>query len=440
MAHENSKELLGGTLVSDYTIIDRRVNPKGKNLANRQRFLERTKQWVKQKVREKSVNRDITSSDGESISINKDDVSEPSFDYDRRKGIWDRVLPGNKEFTPGDKIKREEGGKGKGSDASDSGSGEDDFTFTISKDEYLDILFEDLELPDLIKQSENAAVTFERRRTGFSTSGSPNNLDLEKSMKNALGRKIALAFPLDRKIKEKEAELELTTDEDVKASLVLEIESLHKRRLAIAYIDQVDVRYKRHSLIPLPNSQAVVFCLMDVSGSMGKPEKDTAKRFFLLLYLFLQRKYQKVDIVFVKHTTEGAECTEHEFFYGQENGGTMVSTGVKVVNEIIQERYPQDLWNIYCVQASDGDNFENDNKDLYNELEVLIPKCQYYVYNEVLQTASSYRSINHITNVFQVMNKLKDEHKNLSVISIGAVEAVVSAFRKIFTKKDKNAK
>ena len=426
--------------MSDYTIIDRRVNPKGKNLSNRQRFLERTKQWVKQKVRDKSVNRDITSGDGESISISKDDVSEPSFDYDRRKGIWDRVLPGNKEFVTGDKIKRDQGGgKGKGTDASDTGEGTDDFVFTISKDEYLDILFEDLELPDLIKESENAAVTFERKRTGFSTSGSPNNLDLEKSMKNALGRKIALAFPLDRKIKEKEAELLLVTDEELRALIQLEIEALRRRRLAIAYIDQVDVRYKRHSQVPLPNSQAVVFCLMDVSGSMGKEEKDTAKRFFLLLYLFLQRKYQKVDIVFVKHTTEGSECTEHEFFYGQESGGTMVSTGVKVVNEIVQERYPLDAWNIYCVQASDGDNFENDNPALTNELDRLLPKCQYYVYNEVLQS-NSYRSAGHATNVFEVMNRLKDEHENLSVINIGSVEDVVPAFRKIFTKKVKHGK
>lgn len=425
--------------MSDYTIIDRRVNSKGKSSSNRQRFLERTKQWVRQKVREKSVNRDMTSNEGESISISNDDVSEPSFDYDRQKGIWDRVLPGNKDFVPGDKIKREGKTKGKGTDASDNGEGTDDFVFTISKDEYLDILFEDLELPDLIKESENAAITFSRKRTGFSTSGSPNNLDLEKSMKNALGRKIALAFPLDKKIKKKEEELELTTDAELRAIIELEISALRKRRLAIAYIDQVDVRYKRHSLIPLPNSQAVVFCLMDVSGSMGKEEKDTAKRFFLLLYLFLQRKYQKVDIVFVKHTTEGAECTEHEFFYGQESGGTMVSTGVKVVNEIIQQRYPLDAWNIYSVQASDGDNFESDNLALTNELELLLPKCQYYVYNEVLQS-NSYRTSSYDTNVLKVMKGLKDTHENLSVISIGSVDKVVPAFREIFTKKEKNGK
>lgn len=424
--------------MSDYTIIDRRTSPKGKNLSNRQRFIERTKEWVKQKVRERSASRDITSKDGDSISISGDDVAEPTFDYDRQKGIWDRVLPGNKEFVPGDKIKRGQSGKGKGKSASDSGEGEDDFTFTISKEEYLDILFEDLELPDLIKESENAAVTFERKRAGYSTSGSPNNLDLVRSLKNALGRRIALGFPIDKKIKEKELEM-LTADEEEAILLQLEIDALRVRRTAVAYIDQVDVRYKRHAQHPVPNSQAVVFCLMDVSGSMGQNEKDTAKRFFLLLYLFLQRKYQKVDIVFVRHTTDAAECTEHEFFYGQETGGTLVSSGVKEVNNIIDDRYPLDAWNIYTVQASDGDNFDSDNKAMVSELEALIPRCQYYVYNEVLQH-SIYRGEDHITNVYSAMDSLRPAHPNLSITSIGSVDEVVPKFREIFTKKTKNDK
>lgn len=419
--------------MSEYTIIDRRISPKGKNLSNRQRFLERTKQWIKQKVRERSGNRDITSKDGESISISGDDVAEPTFDYDRHKGVWDRVLPGNKDFITGDKIKRENSGKGKGKEASDSGEGQDDFVFSISKDEYLDILFEDLELPDLIKQSEAAAVTFERKRAGYSTSGSPNNLDLERSLKNALGRKIALGFPLDRQIKEKELELVDAADED-KVRIQIEIDILRRRRLAVAYIDQVDVRYKRHASVPLPNSQAVVFCLMDVSGSMGKDEKDTAKRFFLLLYLFLQRKYTKVDIVFVKHTTNAAECTEHEFFYGQESGGTMVSTGVKQVNDIVHDRYPPDAWNVYVIQSSDGDNYSSDNPALREQLDILIPKCQYYVYNEVLQN-NSFQDNGNTTNVYDVMKALTDDHSNLSIVNIKSVDEVVPAFREIFAKK-----
>lgn len=424
--------------MSQYTVIDRRKNPKGKNLTNRKRFLDRTKDYVRKRVRERSGQRDITSNDGESISVNKDDIAEPSFDYDRHAGDWDRVLPGNRDFVPGDTIKRPPGGSGRGGggDASDSGEGEDEFQFSITKEEYLDILFEDLELPDLVKNSEDAAVQWERKRAGFSTAGTPNSLDVERSLKNSLGRRIALAFPLDRKIRALKEEIE-AAPEELKPALIEELEKLIKRRAAIAYIDPVDVRYRRFDRQPVPNSQAVVFCLMDVSGSMGEKEKETAKRFFLLLYLFLQRKYQKVDIVFVKHTTTARECTEHEFFYDKESGGTMVSTGVKEINRIVKERYPINAWNVYVVQASDGDNYESDNVALRDEMEILLPLCQYYVYNEVYQQHSylmgSYDS--HNTNVRDLMIMLRESNYNLEVIRIGSPDEVVSTFRAVFNRR-----
>ncbi len=429
--------------MSNYTIVDRRINPKGKNLSNRQRFLNRAKEWIKNKVRQRAVDRDITSNDGESISISSDDISEPVFDYNYQSGEWDKVLPGNKDYIPGDKIKRPSGGKGQGTDASDSGEGEDDFVFTITKEEYLDILFEDLELPDLVKQSEEAAIQFERKRSGFSTSGSPNNLDLEKSMKNALGRRIALGLPIERKIKAIKDELEITTNEEDKARLSAELSDLIRRRLSIAFIDQVDVRYRRFTQVPLPNSQAVVFCLMDVSGSMGEDEKEIAKRFFLLLYMFLQRKYKRVDIRFVRHTTSASECSEHEFFYGRESGGTIVSTGVKKVHEIINDEYSLDAWNVYVVQASDGDNFESDNAPLKAELSELLPKCQHYVYNEVkpgTQPAHSLFGTVSKTNVYQTMTEMSEEYPNLDIVNIGSVDDVVEMFRKVFTRKSKNGK
>jgi len=427
--------------MSEYTIIDRRINSKGKNLSNRQRFLQRTKEWVKNKVRQKSLDRSITSEDGESISISKDDVSEPSFDYNRKVGEWDRVLPGNKDYIAGDTIERPSGGgSGKGGTASDSGEDEDDFVFTLTKEEYLDILFEDLELPDLVKTSETAATAFLKKRAGFSTAGTPNNLDLERSLKNAMGRRIALGIPLDRKIKEKEEELILAIDNEDRKRIMLEIEELKRRRNTVTYIDQVDVRYRRFNQVPLPNSQAVVFCLMDVSSSMGQKEKDIAKRFFLLLYLFLQRKYQKVDIVFVKHTTEAKECTEKEFFYDKESGGTLVSSGIKEINRIISQRYPTDMWNIYCVQASDGDNFDSDFSLLKNELDILLPLCQYYVYNEVTRQDTYGMAGMTMSNVHLTFEKLSKDYSNLSIIHIDGIEDVVPNFRKIFSKNQKNKK
>lgn len=425
--------------MSQYTVIDRRKNPKGKNLTNRKRFLDRTKDYIRQKVRERSGQRDITSNDGESITVDKDDIAEPSFDYNRHAGDWDRVLPGNQDFVPGDKIKRPPRGSGQGvgqGSASDSGEGEDDFQFSITKEEYLDILFEDLELPDLIKNSEAAATQWQRKRAGFSTAGTPNSLDIERSLKNSLGRRIALAFPLDRKIRKLKEEIESAPEEE-KPKLIEELEKLIRRRNAVAYIDPVDVRYRRFEKQPVPNSRAAVFCLMDVSGSMGEKEKETAKRFFLLLYLFLQRKYHEVDIIFVKHTTSAKECTEHDFFYSKETGGTMVSTGLVEINRIIKERYPVNTWNIYVVQASDGDNYESDNEALKEEMETLLPLCQYYVYNEVFQQNSylmgSYDD--HNTNVRNLMVTLRENYYNLEVIRIGSPDEVVSTFRAVFNRR-----
>ncbi len=426
--------------MSNYTIIDRRINPKGKNLSNRQRFLGRAKEWVKNKVRQRAAERDITSDDGESISINSDDISEPIFNYDYNSGDWQRVLPGNKEFVPGDIIKRQDG-QGSGGRQAGDGEGEDEFVFSLSKDEYYGILFEDLELPDLVKHSEKAAIAFERKRTGFSTSGTPNNLDIEKSFKNALGRKIALAFPLDRKIKTKREEIKEEQDDEKGRILEEELEKLLQRRLAVTFLDPIDVRYRRYSQNPLPNSQAVVFCLMDVSASMEQIHKEIAKRFFLLLYLFLERKYEKVEIRFVRHTTVASECTEDIFFNGTETGGTLVSTGVKKVNEIIRTDYPIDAWNIYVVQASDGDNSQDDNQNLKVELDELLPKCQYYVYNEVKPTGTiTFNFFSDHTNVYGALKEVSEIYNNLNLVVTGSVEDVVPTFRRIFRKKEKNAK
>ena len=132
---------------------------------------------------------------------------------------------------------------------------------------------------------------------------------------------------------------------------------LQRRRKVIAYIDPVDIRFNRFEPQPLPNANAVMFCLMDVSGSMGEREKDLAKRFFVLLHLFLKRRYERTDIVFIRHTHEAQEVDEETFFYSTQSGGTVVSTALEEMRRIIEERYPSREWNIYAAQASDGDNF-----------------------------------------------------------------------------------
>ena len=427
--------------MADYHIIDRRENPKGKNLPNRQKFLKRVRKHLNTQVREAMGKKKITDSDGTDIIVPSHGIDEPSFDYDRNTGEWDKILPGNEDFIVGDRVKKPSSSSGGGSgNGGNNGDGDDNFKFTITRDEYLDIVFEDLELPDLVKTSEKAAIAWHNVRSGFKTDGNPSQLDLVRSLKNSLGRRLALRKPVENKIDDLESKLNEISDDQL-INFQEELEALKKKRLSIPWVDPIDLRYRRCDKKPIPNSQAVIFCLMDVSASMGEKEKDIAKRFFLLLYLFLQRKYQRVDIRFVRHTTHANECTEHEFFYDKESGGTIVSTGVKKVNEIIIDEYPLDAWNIYTVQASDGDNFSSDDAILRQELDLLIPKCQYYVYNEVKDGAESqfmgFNSIN-TTNVFDTMKKVSEKYGNLSIVNIGSVEEVVPMFRHIFSKKTKN--
>ena len=140
-----------------------------------------------------------------------------------------------------------------------------------------------------------------------------------------------------------------------------EFERLEHRSKIIPYIDPIDVRYNRFDRVPRPNTEAVMFCLMDVSGSMTEAMKDLAQRFFMLLHVFLIRRYRHVDIVFIRHTSTAEEVDEDTFFYSRETGGTVVSTALEKMLEIARARYPTDRWNIYAAQASDGDNYGADS-------------------------------------------------------------------------------
>lgn len=417
--------------MSDYHIIDRRDNPKGKNLPNRQKFLKKVKKNLKDQVRGAMSKKSITDSSGTDISVPADSIDEPTFDYDRSTGEWDRILPGNDQFNAGDRIKKpaKQGGEG-GTGSGGGGDGDDNFKFTITRDEYLDIVFEDLELPDLLKTSEKAAVVWQNYRAGFKTDGNPSQLALIRSLKNSLGRRLALKKPITQELEALEAQLATGGDPAV---LIPLIEILRRKKQAIPWIDPIDLRYRRWEKHPVPNSQAVIFCLMDVSASMGVNEKEIAKRFYLLLYLFLVRQYEKIQIVFVRHTDKAQEVDEQEFFYGKESGGTIVSSGVKLVNEIIEKRYPVDAWNIYVAQASDGDNIPSDSDDCKQELEKLMPMVQYYVYTEVKVVSNMYGYI--VTNVWKLMEELVKKYKQLAVVNVPNVNSVVDIFRRVFAKR-----
>ena len=375
--------------------IDRRQNPGDRSLGNRQRFIRRARSQIKEaldkSVRERKLG-DVAN--GEDLSIPSKDIAEPRLRNSGNQGHRARVLPGNKEFVTGDQIKKPpKGGEGAGKEGAEDGEGEDEFRFTLSRDEFLEMFFEDLELPDLVKTDLRETKSVSYQRAGFARDGTPSNMDVMRTMRNSLGRRIALKRPDKKDVAALEARItaleELTEPaaEDRRRldALYEELEELRRRQKIVGYIDPVDVRFRQREPVPLPNTQAVMFCLMDVSGSMGEREKDLAKRFFVLLHMFLKRRYERIELVFIRHTHEAQEVDEETFFYSRQSGGTVVSTALTKMMEVVRDRYPTDTWNIYAAQASDGENFSGDSQTCSSLLaEQVIPVCQYYAYVEIL--------------------------------------------------------
>ncbi|MGC9403428.1 YeaH/YhbH family protein [Vibrio genomosp. F10] len=417
--------------------IDRRLNGKNKSAVNRQRFLRRHKEQIKESVADAVNSRSITNTDsGEDVSIPHRDIKEPTF-HQGQGGKRERVHPGNDQFIKGDKVERPKGGgQGNGAGegkASPDGEGEDEFVFQISKDEYLDLLFEDLELPNLEKNQVNKVTEWKTHRAGFQSAGIPSNIAIVRSLQQSLARRTAMTAGKKRLISELEEELERIQNAEPAQMLEEkriqeEIEDLRKKLKSVPFIDTFDLRYKNYEKRPIPSSQAVMFCLMDVSGSMDQATKDIAKRFYVLLYLFLNRTYENVDVVFIRHHTQAKEVDEHEFFYSQETGGTIVSSALKLMNEIVAERYPASEWNIYAAQASDGDNWADDSprcKELL--VNQLLPTCQYYSYIEI--TRRSHQTLWH------EYEKLAQQFDNFAMKNIKTVDDIFPIFRELFQKE-----
>lgn len=369
-------------------IVDRRLNPQGKSLSNRQRFIRRAKKELTEAVRKASGERKIADlGDEERVWIKADRLKEPQIRHSGEHGERDYVLPGNKQYEEGDRIKRPqaEGGGGRGSEAADDGEGEDAFQFALSQEEFLDIFFDDLELPDLLRKQMKSTDSFTMVRAGHSISGSITNLNIKRTMQNSLSRRIALKRPRLADLAASAAEIEaLEREGEDSEKLKAKLEEQRRRSRRIPFIDPVDVRYSRFEQIPQPVTSAVMFCLMDVSGSMTEHMKDLAKRFFKLLYLFLGRRYKNVEIVFIRHTHLAREVDEETFFLSRETGGTVVSTAFEEMLRVVAARYPRDQWNIYAAQASDGDNTAVDNAKVVQLLkQKILPLCQYFAYLEV---------------------------------------------------------
>jgi uncharacterized protein len=418
-------------------IVDRRLNPGSKSLENRQRFLRRVKTLVKNAVKKSSEGRDIKDVlEGGEVSIPLDGMDEPRFR--REGGTRDMVLPGNKKFIEGDILPRSGQGRGRASEAGE-GDSEDAFRFVLSRDEFVDLFLDDLELPDLAKRKLAEAEGEGIHRAGYATSGSPANISVSRTVRLALARRVALRRPRPEQIAELEAEL-ADCDEDRRIALVAEIAALKAKARRIPFIDPIDIRYRRFETLPKPVAQAVMFCLMDVSGSMTEHMKDLAKRFYMLLYVFLKRRYRHVEIVFIRHTDRAEEVDENTFFHGPASGGTLVSSALQAMHDIVRSRFRPADWNIYAAQASDGDNSSSDGEIAGRLLtEMILPVSQFFAYLEVGEDGGNAFDMSD-SSLWSLYERLRANGAPLSMRKVRDRSEIFPVFHDLFQRRGKQEK
>lgn len=264
-------------------------------------------------------------------------------------------------------------------------SGEEYYDVEISLEELAAYLFDSLNLPDLEKKRFTNIIGEKMKRHGYRNQGIRPRLDKKETLKRKLRRKNA-------------AKRAGTYDENDEERF-----PFHEN----------DLRYKFITETPKENSNAVIFFMMDVSGSMGTQKKFIARSFFFLLYQFLRYKYDKIEVVFIAHTTEAKEVTEEEFFSRGQSGGTFISSAPELAVEVMNKRYHPSSWNIYAFHGSDGDNWSEDNEKALDYTQRLKDKSQMYGFIEIKPTGGqewiSWSGGNTMMNVYTPLidNKFK---------------------------------
>ncbi len=351
-------------------------------------------------------------------------IKEFQFIYGRNKP---GVGSGDGSEKRGDKFAGEaQSGNGKG--RAGNQEGEEIYETEITIEEVIRYLFDDLNLPDIDKKQLSQLEEKSYRKLGYQQRGIPPRLAKKRSAVEKIKRKQATK----RTLKELDQEKAQKYDEDSEDSSEIhisdiQINGLQKNRFP--FIED-DLRYYRIKEDNKRDYNAVVLCIMDVSGSMDQTKKYLARSFYFLLYQFLQLKYTNVEVVFIAHTTTAKEVNEKEFFHRGESGGTYISSGYGKAIEIINERYSPANWNIYAFHCSDGDNWSEDNKKAVDSAKKLCEVCNLFGYGEIVPGYYSMGS----TIKSELQSKI--DSKNFAAITINKKEDVLPALKKLLEKNE----
>lgn len=311
---------------------------------------------------------------------------------------------GDGNQKPGDVVDQGgQDGQGQGQGAG-SQAGVDAFETDITLEELIAIMFDDLELPELERKALKKVMSDDaRKRKGHRKAGIRPRLDKRATARNRVRRMLSVKGARGEAIKEGEQRFPFHED---------------------------DMSYFHIAPTTREASNAVVFCIMDTSGSMGTVKKYLARSFYFLLYQFVRQKYANVEVVFIAHHTEAKEVTEGDFFHKVESGGTYISSGYRKALDIINDRYHPSLWNIYAFHCSDGDNFYSDNERALQAAEELCKVCNLFGYGEIKPSGSAYYS----GSMLEVFGQI--QAPNFHMITIEKKEDLWEGFRS-FLMKDK---
>ncbi|MEE9551373.1 MAG: DUF444 family protein [Candidatus Binatia bacterium] len=374
-----------------FSSAERSDRSAGDRLRHRQKVREAIRQNVADIIAEESI---IGKDRDRIIKVPIRGVKEYRFIYGENVP---GVGQGGDDVQPGQVIARE-GGKD-GNQQSGDQPGVDYYETDVTLDELVEIMFEDLELPYMDrKHLREIEIEHQNRRKGYRKKGVRVHLDKRRTARSRLKRR--------------------------KATNRRDEEKLGPR----FPFHNDDLIYTHRVVETRRESNAVVFCVMDTSGSMDTMKKYLARSFFFLLYQFLITKYQRVETVFIAHHTEAKEVTEEEFFQKGESGGTFISSGYLSTLEIIQQRYHPSLWNIYVFHCSDGDNFEADNAAALQAAGQIAEIANLFGYGEVKPLGSGYYG----NSMIQFFSQL--EKDNFQTVQIQRKEDIWPSFKNFLSK------
>ncbi len=371
----------------------------GDRLRHRQKVRELIRENISDIIAEESI---IGKDKDRIIKVPLRGIKEYRFVYgENAPGVGQ----GDGNSKPGQVVgKAGQEGQGQGPDRAGDRPGVDYYETDVTLEELIEIMFEDLELPDMERRAMRE-VEAERstKRKGYRKVGIRVRLDKRRTAKQRIMRKLASRH-----------------DERV--------ETGEKQKSRFPFHDD-DLKYRHVEAEMKKESNAVVMCIMDTSGSMDTMKKYLARSFFFLLYQFITTRYRNVEIVFIGHHTEASEVTEEEFFHKGESGGTFISSGYLKALEIIRERYHPSLWNIYAFHCSDGDNFDSDNPAALRAAKELADVCNLFGYGEIKPLGSRYYESS-MLNVFRRLDA-----PNFQTVLIERKEDIWPSFKAFLAKE-----